>query len=323
MISWKKLMSNPDFLSAIRSKLGTWPGYQQIPLNPIRDLLKLKLRVFISLISNVFKMSFSDWQAVIQSNRKSGTFTGRILVLANGPSVNLLSVQQIQNFLNGGGKLAVMNGYVESPLSEIFIPDFYFMMDPVNWALPKSGDFVFKNRLEKYLKDNGNKITFVQPVGLPKYSLGHGEYLMVSSLCSSGLFRAKNPFICWGLASSTMLVSLAVLKRLGFNEIFVGGVDGNSYLNYEVDNLNQIHFKSSNHHFYEVAGSDADDAQSSHFGVDFNRSILRGIHDVLYAEAILRRDFHDISQGKFFNVTGGLQNDLMPQVSLVSGELVN
>lgn len=316
-------MSNPGFLSAIRSRLGSWPGYQQVPLNPLCDLLRLKLRVVLSLLSNVFKMSISDWQALTQSNRKSGTFSGRILVLANGPSVNSLSVQQIQNFLNGGGKLAVMNGYIESPLSEIFVPDFYFMMDPVNWALPKSGDFVFKDRLDKYLNDNGSKITFVQPVRLPKYSLEHGEYLMVSSLCSSGLFRAKNPFICWGLASSTMLVSLAVLKRLGFNEIFVGGVDGNSYLNYEVDNLNQINFKSSNHHFYEEVRLDADNAQSSHFGVDFDRSILRGIHDVLYAEAILRRDFLYISEGKFFNVTGGLQNDLMPQVSLVTGKWGN
>lgn len=312
-------MSDPHFLSAIRTKLGTWPGYQQVPLNPISDLLRLKVRVFVSLFSNVLKMSYSDWQALIQSNRESGTFTGRILVLANGPSVNSLSVQQIQNFLDGGGKLAVMNGYIESPLSKIFIPDFYFMMDPVNWVLPKSGDLVFKSRLEGYLNDNESKITFVQPVRLPKYSPEHGKYLMVSSLCSSGLFRGKNPFICWGLASSTMLVSLAVLKRLGFNEIFVGGVDGNSYLNYEVDVMNQLNFKSSNHHFYEEARLDADDSQSSHFGVDFDRSILRGIHDVLYAEAILRRDFHFISEGKFFNVTGGSQNDLMPQVSLVAG----
>lgn len=313
-------MSNPDFLSATRTKLGSWPGYQQVPLNPISDLFKLKIRVALSLISNVFKMSIYDWRAVIQSNRKSGTFSGSILVLANGPSINSLSERQIQNFLNGGGKLAVMNGYIESPLSEIFIPDFYFMMDPVNWTLPKSGDIVFKNKLEKYLKDNEGKITFVQPVRLPKYSPDHGRYLMVSSLCSSGLFRAKNPFLCWGLASSTMLLSLAVLKRLGFSEIFVGGVDGNSYLNYEVDGLNQINFKSLNHHFYEDSGLTAEESQSSHFGVDFDRSILRGIHDVLYAEAILRRDFLYISEGKFFNVTGGLQNDLMPQVSLIIGK---
>lgn len=280
-------------------------------------IFKLKLRVLLSLISTFFKMSKHQRSLLKESRSQKGSQSGKVLLLANGPSVNNIRLSQIEYFKSLGGKIAVMNGFHLSELSRDLVPDYYFMMDPQSWKSMKPADAKIRESLRNYIKKSSNKIQVVQPVSLPKFVEDYQNYIFVSPLNSSGLFRSSNPFICWGLASSTMLVSLGSLIVLGFKEIYYGGVDGTSFRYFKVNDLNEMYWCAENYHFYENSRLEFSSEDSIEVGIELKKALIPTFSDMLYAESVLRRDFQTLSRGRFVNISGGDFSDSGPRACLI------
>jgi hypothetical protein len=190
-------------------------------------------------------------------------------------------------------------------------------MDPSSWRSTKKNDENYRENLRKYISTVGKDLTVVQPVLLPDFDDRHSNFLYVSSLNTSGLVRFSNPFYAWGLASSTMLVTFATMKTLGFDRIFFAGVDGSSFRFFTVNDLNELTWKADNYHFYEADLEDSTPDSSVDIGIAIQSEILPSFTDMLYAESILRRDFKYLSQGKFINISGGEFTDLGPRACLI------
>lgn len=306
-----------QFINHARKVISGWPGYQHIPDGTWSYFIKLKLRVLLSLMSTYFKMSKLERKLLKKSRNQKGTQSGKVLLLANGPSVNDIRLSQIKYFKSLGGKIAVMNGFHLSDLSKDLVPDYYFMMDPQSWNSTKPADSKIRDNLRNYIRRSTNKIQVVQPVSLPKFLEDHQNFLFVSPLNSSGLFRSTNPFICWGLASSTMLVSLGSLIVLGFTEIYYGGVDGTSFRYFKVNDLNEMYWSAENYHFYENSRLKFSSKDSIEVGIELKEDLIPSFADMLYAESVLRRDFQYLSRGRFVNVSGGDFSDSGPRACLI------
>lgn len=305
------------FLLLLRRILGSWPGYQMVPRHSKLHTVKLKLRVSLSLASAIIRQDNKSRKSLRKSKDLKGSRSGPILILANGPSTNQISLQQILRFKNAGGSLIAMNGFVYSELSNLVAPEFYLLSDPDAWTLRKEEDYEFLNRLNSLLSNSWSETFVVQPVHQPNVSTLHLSYIYLTNLTSSGLFKGRNPFGIWGLAPSTALLAFAVADFLGYEPIYFAGLDGDSYRYFKSDDLNLVSWENPQHHFYQDISQKFDNTNSSFHGIDVYESIIPTIADALYAEAIMRRDFEYISKGRFINVSGSLYNDTSPRASLL------
>ncbi len=234
----------------------------------------------------------------------------KILVIANGHSAGKLTREQLSNFKKNGGQIAAMNGYIFSNIAEEFPPDLFFAADPDIWNAPKANDWKFRKRLEFLCSHSWKNTTIVQPIHQVKLAVGHPRYLYLTPFSSAGLFALKNPFFIWGLTPSTALLAFSLVKKIGYKQIYFAGMDGDSYRGYSTNMLGTIDWASSAHHFYSTESDGSKEFIDSSFeGVLFNKQLIPSLADAIYAEAILRRDFHRISQGKFINVTPSLYSD--------------
>ena len=298
----------------VREKISKWPSYQTVPTGKPDFFIKLRVRVLLSLVSQLLRTSLEEWKLLLKSRKVKGKFSSNeILVIANGPSVLDLDIKRLLRFKNRGGYVAVMNGYLYSVLSKELAPDFYFLMDPTTWNEDSSPGF--HEKLSRYVESNP-QLTIVQPLSLPKIIAEHENYIFVSPFCVSGLIKSMNPFIAWGLASSTALVAFGCINFMGFTRVYFAGLDGDSFQGFRVDNLNRLFFGLPSHRFYQADGI-VDDPSSDLNSFFIPQNLLKSIADVLYAEAILRRDFNLISNGSFLNISGGTANDLGPRVCLI------
>ena len=289
---------------AYRFRISNWPNYQCTPSGGLGYWIKLRIRVFSSLFSSVLRISREEIQRLQISRRSLGTYTGKVLVVANGPSASQLSVDQLKKFVAEGGKIVAMNGYVFSALAEEIIPDFYFLADPDIWSQPLPNDRKFAERLDHFLSGKWSGTTVVQPVHQRKISQSHSKYLYLTHLNSSGLWPFKNPFLLWGLAPSTLLLAFAAVKKLGFSSVYFAGVDGDSYRYFYIDSRGDLNWNDEKHHFYSSPNTPNTEIEQSSFqGIKLNTDVFSTIGDFLYAEAILRRDFEKLSKGAFINLT--------------------
>ncbi len=298
----------------IRETISRWPSYQSVPTGKVVFVIKLKIRVLLSLLSQILRTSLSDWKIILSARKIKGVYqSSEILVIANGPTVLTLDTTRLVRFKSQGGFIAVMNGFVYSTISHQLIPDFYFLMDPTTWSEESSPGF--RKKLADYIEANPD-VTIVQPLNLPRIIPEHKKFLFVSPFCVSGLVKSTNPFTAWGLASSTALVSLGCVKFMGFRRIYFAGLDGDSYRGFKIDDFNQLYFGPDSHRFYQSEKLiDNTDSDLNAFFIP--RNLLTNMADVLHAEAILRRDFSLISGGHFINVSGGDANDLGPRACLI------
>jgi hypothetical protein len=311
MVFLANRLRETGFSKKFRNLISNWPSYQGIPDGTIAFRIKLWLRVSFSLLSALSRMSLSEYLRLYSSRRTLVAHKGKVLVIANGPSVAQLSRDQLEGFVSAGGKIFAMNGYIYSEFADEFPPDYFFLTDPDVWSQPRPNDRKFQEKLELLISQKWSVTTIVQPVHQHKIVHGHPRIIYLTHLSTSGLWPFRNPFLLWGLAPSTALLALAVAKKMGFERIYFAGLDGDSYRHFHVDSKGLLKWENLNHHFYSAGDSpDSQISESSFEGILVNPKIIPTIGDALYAEAILRRDFMRLSRGEFVNATPSKYFDL-------------
>ena len=301
----------------IRRHISAWPGYQQVPDTGLFHVYKLRLRAAATLISATVRET-----SEIRTRRRAieafrGSYQGDVLILGNGPSVNNLTLAQIMRFQSNGGRILAMNGFLYSELSKQFLPDFYFVIDPAYWDSKNSEDAKLRKQLQIYLENTNSNCLLVQTATAELLCPDHMNTLFVDGRSIAGLKRWSEPNRPWGLPSSVALAAISTMKYFGFKTIYFAGLDSSSYLNFFVDDLNQVKYTSANTYFFsrdEAAKLDPVDLTQ---GREMGDWPIRHMSDVFYAASIFMRDFEYLSDGRCINVGNDRTNDASPRACLI------
>ena len=302
----------------VRGHISSWPGYQFVPDTGVFHKPKLRFRAGASFISETLRETPETRKRRRSVKMKRNTERGEILLLGNGPSVNNLTIQQILRFQSYGGKIAVMNGFLFSDLSEKFLPDYYFIVDPAYWRAEDREGTALTEKLKKYIEEINTDCVLVQPGSNPLLSEKHLNYFFVDGRTIAGLLRIAQPNRPWGLPSSVAMMAISALKYVGFETIYFAGLDSNSYKDFFVDDLNKVMFSAENNYFFRQ-GDRHGDATSKLFeeARPMRDWPIRHMSDVLYAAAIFMRDLHWLAGENCINVGGDRTNDSAPRACLL------
>lgn len=298
----------------IRKNMSTWPGYQQINLGVPGYGVKKFSRVVLSLLSDTMQMNSSARSRLKLTAKMRNTLTGQVLVIGNGPSASNITARQVSRFKSLGGKVLVMNDFINSDLASSIEVDFYSLIDPDYWNEKNSGD-EFRLRFGEYIMKFGKDCKIIQPAIRAKICENHGDYLFVDIRSVAGLLHWGQPHKPWGYPASVALSSIAALKFLGYSQIYFAGLDSDSYKNFFVDDMNTILFDSRSNYFYSNQSSKQPNSLPSIRGMqDWP---IRNMPDVLFAASIFLRDQKRLMQDVCINVGGDSTNDTCPRACLI------
>ena len=312
-------MRESRFSKAIRNRVTKWPWYQHMPGdNLVYHYAKLKLRVLLSLFSDTLRMDSNTRKNLDITSSLKGTEDCPVLVIGNGPSAKSLTLKQITRFRSLGGKIAVMNGFADSPLSKTMIPDYYCLTDPGYWNPSNLSDFQHRERIQDLISKDPSNVTIIQPANQARIFSEHKKYIFIDGRSVAGLYRNSRPDRPWGLPGSVAMMEIATMQFLGHSVIYFTGLDSVVSRSYLVDDLNQLLWDSRGHYFYEDKAHQKDRVGLVEPGVLLiEPGLLRNFADVLYADAVFRNDLYWLMKNRCVNVGNDRTNDAAPRACLI------
>jgi len=247
-----------------------------------------------------------------------GTDKSPVLVIGNGPSAKNLTPNQIIRFKSLGGKIAVMSGFADSPLSKMIEPDYYCLAEPGNWNSATLSDVEHLERIKSFVSSATKDVTIVQPANQTPIFPSHKRYIFVDGRSVAGLFRSSRPDRPWGLPGSVAMMAIATMQFMGHSVIYFTGLDSVVSRSYFVDDLNQLLWDSREHYFYEDIAYKENRPGLAEPGVlIIEPGLLRHFADVLYSDAIFRNDLYWLMKDRCINVGNDRTNDAAPRACLL------
>lgn len=300
-------------LEKFRQKLDTYLTLQQFPDS---SLYKIKIafrNVFIFINETLFESKES------KKNRKKilcmkNKYSGTVLLLGSGPSLNNIGLDQIRYFQMQGGYVAATNTFLLSPKYREIEIDFYFMIDPDFWNTKF-------NRVIKIINSliNGGyfKGYLIQPANknglIPNYEkISYIDTRMPMTQKRKNFKPTKRSSFGYSVALS----AIYTLKYYGFSRILFAGLDSNMYKYYRVMPNNELNFTRES--FYADKFFNLDkltDSYNEKIVKNLELPYCRDMRDILYANAFFLNDLRKISEN-CINVGHDESNDVAPRASL-------
>ena len=304
----------------VRSKISKWPWYQSGHENGLfSHYSKMKIRVFLSFISDTLQMDRETRNKIRNTANQINSQKCPVLVIGNGPSSNSFTAKQYERFKNSGGKILVMNGFVDSPLAKFVVPDYYCLMDLWFWNPIHESELVRLSKIETMLAASNSQITFIQPANQKNLFREHKNYLFFDGRTTAGVRRKARPDKPWGIAGSVALMSIATLKFLGHEVIYFTGLDSDASRHFFVNDLNELLWDSRS---YYILGNE-ESAERRETKIEegifkFPGGLVNNFYDLLHSDAIFRRDLMWLLAEGCVNVSDDRTNDAAPRASLLS-----
>lgn len=259
-------------------------------LNPIRNLLEYLARRAVRIFSG--QANLADLKGMKGS--KQGKF---VLVVASGPSVSFLDERRIIELRKKGvldiisvNSVTNSEKLIRTGVDYVVLSDpchdrdpFYLSADLGLSLLPEKPKGIFLPRHFAHVRKGQDLIAF-EDIELPKFGL------------------STNPTMSRRYLSLTALKALAISGYLGYEKIFIVGLDASMFQTIEIDGTNSI-IQHPNH----VAG--AGDPS-----VDVSSYFPKGMMDYLYDAA--RFHFHArkyFSALPIFNLVPSSFTDAFPK----------
>lgn len=301
-----------------RSRVSNWLGYQQVPQPGSLDFLKLKSRVLLSLFSDTVRMDHIVRGRLKLTRRLRATEFGEVLLVGNGPSSLSLMPEQIKRFQSSGGKIAVMNSFFKSGLSQMFEPDYYFIGDPELWSPTKEDSRSFQSEFQNYLEGLSTPCWIMQPAHQPPILPRHKYYIFGDGRSIAGLFRFARPDRPWGLPASIAMVAISTLQFLGYSRIYFTGLDSNMHNYFFVGHKNEILHDTNGYYSYTQDVKRQDRQEPDSLGVlRMTAEPIRHMADLLYAQGIFLRDLYWLCSDSCINIGNDESNDSAPRACLL------
>lgn len=197
------------------------------------------------------------------------------LVIANGPSTGRLNSKKVREFQDGGGKVVVINWFLESSLGEEVTPDYYVLSDP-SMAPSQVGDDRVANLWNSLMQIPN--ITVVVPHNWAKEvrKLGPVNILAFNDTELIGFGKSVRLDRPRGYISMTAFKALALALWLTDRHCFIIGFDNSMFLKASVDADNRLYEESN--HFYVLSETGR---------TDMSLWYPMGMEDYLYDQARL------------------------------------
>jgi hypothetical protein len=314
-----EIIHNSKLVKIARNKVSAWPWYQEGPDGSILyHYFTMKLRVLLSLLSDTLRMNKEVKNRIKNTSKKRNSDLCEVLVIGNGPSANSLTEKQYLRFKKSGGKVLVMNGFVESQLANFVVPDYYCLMDLGYWSPIHESDSERLNKINELLTASSGSIIFMQPANQIKLFQNYENYLFFDGRSVAGLHRIARPDKPWGLPGSVAMMAIASLKFLGHKVIYFTGLDSDASRHYFVNDLNELLWDSRNYYFYNSEEKDVGRQDIVEDGVyKVPTGLINNFVDLLYSDAVFRRDLRWLMAEKCINVGGDRTNDAAPRACLL------
>lgn len=277
-------------------------------------VIKQKLRLIILYYSATFFIKNDIRSRLAKTNNLKNSKKGRpALLVASGPSADkvLSKIHSSYDFKNKID-IAVVNSYYGSAYSESIIPNYYFLADPLYWELKDKKDNKIENLLG-YLKSNPS----VKPVipFLFEDIIHDRENYYFNNLTFYKKRKKLSAVKANLLPSSVSLYALSFLYFLGYEPIYICGLDVSYNRSMKIDDLNDMKLDIKSNY-----SQISDENTLLHKGeLNFTSQGLNPINmsQALNTESIFLRDLKYYSELGLINVSGGSTNDALPRASLL------
>ncbi len=311
-----KIARNSKAGLQIRKLITEWPGYQQIP-NPFStDSVKAKLRESLSLISGTLVMDRATKRKILETRNLQNSKSNPVLLIGNGPSAKLLTIEQISHFKSIGGQIAVMNSFFRTDLARQIAPDYYFVVSPEFWYPKFKHSSKERDHIVEFIEKTAPNVTIVQPVIFDLIVPNHQNYIFIDGRSVQGLRRLARPDKPWGLPSSVALYAIATLKFVGHQIVYFTGLDSNFVNFFLTDDLNNVVNMAHGQHSYEIGQENYDNLAPLNFEENL-RLPFRHLADLNYAHGIFLRDMYFLCKTGCVNVGNDRTNDAAPRACLL------
>jgi hypothetical protein len=201
-----------------------------------RSVILLLLHNFLRLIA-FLKTPRPERRILLETRKLRNTKNGKAaLLIAGGPSVDLLNSEYIKT---AGYDIFAMNGYNRFSISKSLVPNYYCLSDPLHFA-PRSDQGIEEvRRLEKYIYSQN--ITLIAPHTAHKsrfFSSCEKVYFddRELTLFNNNIYPVSPRAYC----SNTFYKLLAMACYLGYEEIYIIGLENSNFKNYVGNAKNQI-----------------------------------------------------------------------------------
>jgi hypothetical protein len=215
-----------------RTATSTYPRgiFSSAVLRPIRSVVEFSARSVLFLSHK--PESLENLKRL--RNSKSGKYA---LVIANGPSAERIRPERINELqILGQLEVFVMNGFYKSGLNEKITPDNYVLSDPDH--APYSPN-LFEG-LWSFISDGSVKVFCPRTWNIDSEIIAPDRVAHFEDRPLEIWSKNTNPTRPRGYPSMTAFKALAIANYMGFEKIFVIGLDNSMFLTLEVDVNNRI-----------------------------------------------------------------------------------
>lgn len=225
----------------------------------IKDLIKFWLETKKN-VKAYHKQHMNPNKQIIEKTRKlKGLNKGKkAFVFGNGPSLNKLDPHKVFELQNQGFHVWAVNSYINSDFGDVVIPDYYVFSDPAHFGrnlnlLNKKRVVEVKEDMDKVIKHN---ITMFMPVQFYQNLQYEKKYAFcdAENYFSGNVADITKPR---GYCGFTTYKALAITCYLGYEKIYVCGIDNNYFKSLFVDRENRMFYENS--HFYKQTSNDNND----------------------------------------------------------------
>jgi hypothetical protein len=201
-----------------------------------RSVVLLLLHNFLRLIA-FLKTARPNRGILVKTQRLKNTKIGKdALLIAGGPSVDLLDTQYVKE---AGYDVFAMNGYNRFSISKTLVPDYYCLSDPLHFA-PRSLEGVEEVKLlENYI--SSQNITLIAPhTALQSDFFSSCDKIYFDDRELTFFNKNIYPVSPRAYCSNTFYKLLAMACYLGYEKIFIIGLENSNFKNYVGNAKNQI-----------------------------------------------------------------------------------
>lgn len=146
-----------------------------------------------------------------------------------------------------------MNMYNRSALAGSVVPDFYALCDPVFFQAGECGELADAVQdVWHYLSTSGRTSRLILPSGRAAPDGIRNQTLWFNNLGLEGWSSNVNPLRARGYSSMVAYSSLSIALFLGYDRVYVAGIDNNMFRSLERSSDGKFRYGSGTHHYPSV-----------------------------------------------------------------------
>ncbi|WP_162197487.1 hypothetical protein [Methanosarcina sp. 2.H.A.1B.4] len=171
-------------------------------------------------------------------------------VFANGPSIKLIDVDKIKKYQKSGFDVICINSYMSSEMAKMLVPDYYVLSDPISFGLP--GEIEVAEEVVNTHKAQIDRLNELNiPVFIPAqfHNLNLFKHSYIFNDFENRFTNNINPSKPRGYRTWTSYKALAIACHLGYDSIYICGLDNDYFKMLEVDENNIVYYEDK--HYYD------------------------------------------------------------------------